>query len=191
MTDDTVLCRKRNVTVAKCREMIQRQDRNALAGFIRDRFTERYITPLESIPQKPKDLRNGFCTMAVCCLMIEALESFWQGLPDTNFPRGSSGAFCSFFDRSDNLKDFRGHARDFYTHVRCGILHQAETTDGWKIRRKGVLFDPSSKSINATRFHRQLSHCLDTYCNALTSHPWTSQLWEAFRKKMKAILKNA
>jgi hypothetical protein len=191
MADETILCQKGMVTVAKCRAMIERQDRDALAGFIRDRFTERYITPLESIPQEPKHLRNGFCTMAICCLMIEALESFWQGLPDTNFPRGSSGAFCSFFDRSDNLKAFRGHARDFYTHVRCGILHQAETTGGWKIRRKGILFDPTTTTINATRFHRELARCLDTYHNALASEPWKSEVWAAFNKKIKAIFKNA
>ncbi|HEY5883250.1 MAG TPA: hypothetical protein VIT88_01105 [Pyrinomonadaceae bacterium] len=72
-----------------------------------------------------------------------------------------------------------------------GILHQAETTDGWKIRRKGILFDLPRKTVNATRFHRQLAHCLDTYCNALTSQPWNSLLWAAFTKKMKAIFKNA
>ena len=191
MANDTVLCSKGNITVAKCRHMIQRQDKQALVEFVRNRFSERYITPLESIPSEPKNLRNGFSTMAISCLMIEALESFWQGLPDTR-PRGASqAAFSSFFDRSDNLKNFRGRARDFYTHVRCGILHQAETTGAWRILRGGVLFDPKTKTINATRFHRELARCLITYCDALSAEPWNAEIWRLFRKKMNAIFKNA
>ena len=36
--------------------------------------------------------------------------------------------FRLFFDAVDSFKAFRG--RDLYKHVRCGILHQAETTGG-------------------------------------------------------------
>jgi hypothetical protein len=39
--------------------------------------------------------------MAICCLMMETLESFWQGLDDST-GRGRN-IFESFFRRSDNL----------------------------------------------------------------------------------------
>jgi hypothetical protein len=188
MADDTILCQRGKITVAVYRSMIQQKKKPEIAQFIHDRFTERYIAPLQ--PKMPKSLRNGFCTMAVSCLMIEALESFWQGLPNTKSKGASRGAFASFFDRSDNLKELRPYAGEFYTHVRCGILHQAETTGGWKIRRRGVLFHSNTLTLNAARFHDELGRCLDTYRSALEREPLDSPLWIAFKTKMKAICRN-
>ena len=190
MAHDTILCQRGKVTVAEYRSMLKQKKKTEIAQFIHDRFTERYIVPLQAIPKMPKNLRNGFCTMAICCLMIEALESFWQGLPNTRPKGASSGAFVSFFSRSNNLKQFGALAGEFYTHVRCGILHQAETTGGWKIRRKGILFDSNTLTINASKFHEELGRCLDAYCYALEHEPLDSQLWIAFRRKMEAICAN-
>src|SRR5262249_3818794 len=141
-----------NITINRYREIEHEQKKDEISKFIHERFTERYITPLKKEP------KHGFCTMAISCLMIEALESFWQGWPNSDGK--SKAAFCYFFDRSDDLKDFRGHVQEFYKHVRCGILHQAETTGGWRIRRNGALFDPTTKTINATEFHNRLEKCL-------------------------------
>ena len=81
------------VTVAKYRQLEAEKDRTKIADFILQRFTERYIRPLHGDSTR----KNGFCTMAVSCLMIEALESFWNGWPDTT--RKSQEAFRSFFKR--------------------------------------------------------------------------------------------
>lgn len=174
--------------------MIQRQDRYALVSLIRDRFTERYITPIEKIPGKPpEDFKNGFCTMAISCLMIEALASFWKGRRET--PRGEGGrTFTWFFEQSQHatLADFKRHGVPFYTNVRCGILHQGETTGGWKIRRTGNLFGPTPAklTINATKFHRALAKCLDAYCKELEAGAWDGPVWLAFKWKMDTICKN-
>ena len=130
--------------------------------------------------------------MAICCLMIEALESFWRGWSDT---RGRSGeAFRSFFRRclEQNLElgVFSQQADDFYEGVRCGILHQAETTRGWRIRRKGPLFDQSTKTINATKFHDQLENALKRYCDELKQSEWDSEIWCNLREKMKRVIEN-
>src|SRR5262249_23282406 len=68
-----------------------REDRASIADAVRRRFKERY---LDSIFRDPRP--HGFTVMAVCCLMIEALESFRQGWPDTRWK--SQEAFQSFFD---------------------------------------------------------------------------------------------
>jgi len=185
MRGDTVLCRRLNVTVDDYQIMVQQKQKNEIIRLIQNRFDERYVAPLEAIPQKAK---NGFCIMAVSCLMIETLESFWRGWRDTR--SNSELAFCSFFDRNDNLKSFRSYAREFYRNVRCGILHQAETTSGWKIHRKGVLFDSTTMTINATKFHREISLCLDRYCTTLNKEEWTSEYWRNLRNKMKYICNN-
>ena len=117
MANDTILCQKNKVTVAKYRTTLQQGRKLELAKFVYDRFNERYVNLLMAVPA---DKKNGFCIMAISCLMIEALESFWQGVADTT---GASGAaFQSFFDRQAGLKAFSGHAKAFYQHVRCGIL---------------------------------------------------------------------
>lgn len=67
MSDDAILCQIGKITVVEYRSMVQRQRKSEIVQFIRDRFTERYITPLRAIPKSPKNLRNGFCTMAICC----------------------------------------------------------------------------------------------------------------------------
>jgi hypothetical protein len=173
-----------NVSVSKYIELEKAQDIKQIVTFVRERFTERYITPLRGDPE----LKHGFCTIAICCLMIEALESFWRGWERSN--NRSELAFCSFFDRNANLEIFRGFASDFYKNVRCGILHQAETTNGWRIRRDGPIFDSGTKTINATLFHNEMEKCLEYYCSVLEQSDWNSKVWKDFRKKMKAIIAN-
>ena len=79
---------------------------------------------------------------------------------------------------------------DFYYGVRCGILHQAETTGGWRIRRRGVLFDTQSKIINATRFHKELELFLQEYRETLKDLDWDGEEWQCVRRKMAAIIKH-
>jgi hypothetical protein len=105
-----------------------KQDHDRIAEAIRSRFTDRYVRPVAD----PKH-RHGFTMMAISCLMIEAIESFQRGWKTSD--GHSCDAFCSFLDRAEPLKVFRGYGREFYENVRCGILHQGETTGGWKVVR--------------------------------------------------------
>jgi hypothetical protein len=179
---DTLLSKK--TKISDYRKMEEEKNKTEIINFIRSRFTERYITPLRC----DKELKHGFCTMAICCLMIETLESFWQGLDNSS--GRTERVFKSFFDRSNNLIAFSGYEKDFYENVRCGILHQAETKNGWLIYRKGSLFDPETKTINATKFHNQMEKCLDEYCLTLEYKDLDDEIWKNFRKKMDAIISN-
>jgi hypothetical protein len=161
----------------------QPPDRDAIAEAIRERFTDRYIKPVGAAP------RRGFTIMAVSCLMIEALESFRQGWETSD--RQSKAAFCFFFDASEQFKDFRGHAQAFYTHVRCGILHQAETTGGWRIRRdSSALFDATAMTVNADRFLDALEQVLGSFCDELKTAAWDDPEWKRVRDKMNAIVRH-
>ncbi|GIV89166.1 MAG: hypothetical protein KatS3mg055_1684 [Chloroflexus sp.] len=188
MTKDVRLSRL--VTVEQYQKYEDEKNRERIANFILERFTERYITPLHG----DSDRKHGFCTMAISCLMIEALESFWRGWPDTKGK--SKKAFRSFFQRclqqGLELGVFAPSqlADDFYTGVRCGILHQAETTNGWRIRRAGLLYDPDNKTINATTFHLELEKALIAYCDELKRSEWDAQIWQNLRTKMKSVIEN-
>ena len=126
--------------------------------------------------------------MAISCLMIEAFESFRQGWVSSDGQ--SKAAFCFFFDGAGVFAELRGHAQQFYKNVRCGILHQAETTGGWTITRRGRLFDPDTLTINAALFLKNLQRVVDEFCDGLRTSDWNSAQWKNVRKKMDAICAN-
>ena len=76
---------------------------------------------------------------------------------------------------------------DFYEGVRCGILHQAETTLGSRIRRDGELLkiEGPIRTVNAEEFVTRLKHALDGYRADLKTGPWDDELWKSLRVKMK------
>ncbi|HEV1993296.1 MAG TPA: hypothetical protein VGR03_03095 [Candidatus Acidoferrum sp.] len=101
----------------------------------------------------------------------------------------SEQAFIKFFDDSlHNLHfpDLVGKGRNFYSSIRCGLLHQAQTKDGWRIRTSGKLYDdsPDKKSINRDAFAQALQNCFDSLLKELEKAEWDGALWKAVRKKM-------
>jgi len=172
------------VTVDQYRKMERDRDRNGISSFIYERFYERHIAPHDYMPEQK---RTGFSVMGDCCLMIEALESFFQGWENTRARGMGNQAFSSFFARVPELKDFAGIG--FYKHIRCGILHQAETTGGWLLRRgSGKLIDPSNKTIDADLFLGVLKKYLRDYTNSLRVADWESDVWRNLRKKMQFVI---
>ena len=164
-------------------------DRDAIAGFFTERFMERFVRPMEAPPSKGKAThKHGFAIMAISCLLIETLESFWQGWPTTK--NISQLAFQKFFSRVPSFHALQSQGPKFYKNIRCGILHQAETTGGWTIQRRGKLFDETGLTLNATVFHRKLQREIEDYASLLRSEPWDSERWRNFRKKMKTICEN-
>lgn len=181
------------VTIAKYLEMERVQDRKNIAAFVGARFQERYLLPVmggSGASGSGKKNKSGFAMMAISCLMIEALESFRRGLKNTRREKGKD-IFEDFFNRYDEFSDLRGYGGEFYTHIRCGILHQAETTGGWLIQRdQPFLIDKDHKIINATAFIKNLEKCLDKYCDELDTQGWEDQIWKNFRDKMESIIDN-
>jgi hypothetical protein len=174
-----------NINTTDLSNLIINSDKIKIADFVYDRFYERYILPIESLDRNDK---NGFSIMAVSCLMIESLVSFKKGWEDTK--NKSEKAFQEFLTKEPEFTDFKGLSKEFYINVRCGILHQSETTSGWKIKRKGILYDESTKTINATLFLNRLKKSLENYRQSLKTSEWDSSEWENLRNKIRMIIKN-
>lgn len=172
------------VKVSDYKGFVQKQEAQKIIEFLKQRFTERYIEPM----RVEKEKKNGFTIMAISCLMIESLESFYQGWADSN--RKGQLAFCNFFDRNKNFSFIKGHSEEFYKCVRCGILHQGETTKGWHIRRDGPVFQEQTKTINAKLFHDRVEMALNSYCANLKREEWNSDIWKKLRQKMNMVCKN-
>jgi len=182
-------CLASGYTVRRYSEMVQSQDRAGIADLIRKRFVERYLNPILDNPE-----RHGFAMLAICCLMVETLESFRQGWEDTSERGRSEAAFCSFFQAHNEFRDLRPVAHDFYRAVRCGILHQAETTQKWRVDREpGLVVEQGGVHwLSAFEFGNGLRAVLDRYHDELSNpnSDWKGPLWVKARKKLQAISKN-
>jgi hypothetical protein len=154
---------------------------------IRLRFSERYLDPVLEGPA-----RHGFTILAVSCLMIEALESFRNGWKKTSFPGGGATAFRGFFDAHEEFKDLRPVADEFYEHVRCGILHQAETTGNWMVHRGTPLFcmAGTARRLSASEFGKHLKVVVNRYAEELENADWRDPAWKKARRKLREICRN-
>ncbi len=185
MPDDTVLCWSPQITVAALKSLIVQEDRDAIADFIDRRFRERYFDPIDALSKMQK---NGFSIMALCCLTIEALQCFQEGRATSEGK--SREIFQRFFDQTDEFASFRPLRNEFYKDVRCGILHQSETTRGWKIRRSGPLLNVSTLAINATKFQATLRKVLEGYTRKLEQTDFSEKLWTNCKIKLNSIIAN-
>ena len=166
-------------------EMGNKQDKDYIVDAMERRFLNRYIVPGEA-----EGYKNGFNIMANCCLLIETLESFYRGWSKSP---NSSLAFCNFFNRVPEFSEFTGNdmPNEFYKHIRCGILHQGETTGGWRIRRdQKVKLKLEEKIIDANHFRDGMRKVVENYSEELKQNEWDSELWKMLKKKMKALIKN-
>ena len=179
---------KTAITVRDYSVMLKKRDGAGIARLIRLRFSERYLDPALDNPK-----RNGFAMLAIGCLTVEALESFRNGWKGTRgIVGGCEAAFRSFFQAYDEFKDLRPVASEFYTHVRCGILHQAETTGNWTVNHSSELFSKSGarRRLSASEFGKRLCLVLARYSDDLAEADWKDPVWKKARKKLRAICRN-
>ena len=176
-----------DITVGQTRQWINNKDdisKNNLIRLINHRFHNRYTKHLNN-----KDIDSGFLKMAISCLMIETLESFKQGKEDTNGI--GKQMFIDFFETEQRFfPSFNDISLDFYKSIRCGILHQAETTNAWRILRKGDILNKVERTINANKFVQALEKVLNNYIDTLKICDFDSKIWQNAILKIEDICKN-
>ena len=157
-----------------------------LGELIYHRLHRRYLVPLSSVPTK---LKSGFLIMGVACLLIEALQSFREGKEYTKEKGAGKQCFANFFLQNTGFEPFKPLAAEFYSGIRCGILHQAETYVGWRITRErnSPIFDPKTKSINANKFIKALEDALSKYFQELKASQFDEAIWEKACMKLSYI----
>jgi hypothetical protein len=200
--------KREKIDISKYRKLEHSKDKKSLSDIFYNRLYDRYLKPFTyNAEDFRKEYKNGFSIMANCCLLIETYMSFKEKhLIDTNGK--SNECFRLFFtqstffeifakggvDENGKLKSKKqgGRPNEFYSNVRCGILHIGETKNGWKIRRdlKTPLFDEATKTINATKFANALEKEIKSYTSKLKKSDWSSNEWVNFRLKMDDIIKN-
>ena len=194
--NDHVLCNLPvKLTVGRLKSLLEggeAESKKQIVDFIYHRLHERYIEPLLHVPCNYK---SGFLMMASACLLIETMQAFYSGRNETRDENGRGNgekSFREFFERESNFfPGFADEEVDFYSNIRCGILHQAETKAGFSILRdRGKLLDKAQKSIEANLFLEALERCLKKYVECLRASEDNSDLWKNAVKKLNYICAN-
>jgi hypothetical protein len=174
------------VTVGELKQWMQDKDNVAkkeIIKLIEHRFENRYLKHV-------RDIKSGFLKMSIGCFIIETLQSFKEGKKDTS--RIGKQMFINFF--KSEINNFSGFddktSKDFYSNIRCGILHQSETKNAWRILLKGELLDPTNKTINAELFIEALYKSLKDYLTDLKNQDVNSDLWKYAFLKLDDICEN-
>jgi hypothetical protein len=176
------------ITIKRYNEFLDLQDKEAIANMIYHRLHARYIKPFLFEDKKfKKEYKNGFSIMANCCLLIETLHSFKNGWGDSN--RRSGQAFKDFFQQDKHFHELKLKGSEIYVNIRCGILHQGETSGGWKIDRNNTTL-VDGKTIHSITFLKRIEQSLDDYTGSLRKEKWDSEVWDNFRTKMRKIISN-
>ena len=172
----------------------------AFKDYFQARLFSRYLDPLRVLQKNGAKRGEGFSIVAIQCSLIEFLESTIQGksyrLLRKGAPRlgqyeysNSSDMFLTFLL---NRTPFNGEftpvtARDFYEGVRCGLLHEARTKNGWTVLAKnktGQIIDKKLKIVYRDNFQSALLAFVRWYEGRLMSD---IGLQEAFIRKFDSL----
>jgi hypothetical protein len=151
----------------------------------------------------------GFAIMALCCLLIETLQSFRQAtesLPSTKGPCSYPAGQCIYprpttlehFQKFLRLPAFHGAfdndtiAKSFCNGIRNGIFHEAETREWviWRNDPENLILESRGDgyALNRTEFYLALKSEFQNYLEELRS-PANLELRQRFLKKMNDVVK--
>lgn len=178
-----------------------------------ERLKTRYLNPVLAIEKSPdfNEEGEGFSIVAILCTLVEFLEATRQGKefryinrssrkpvtppfnPDNEYS-GSQEYFINFLQNQKPFKDcFTSKilAEEFYTAIRCGLLHEAGTKKGWKIKvaksRSNKLIDAEKKFVYRDNFREAFDTYFKIYEKELTSD---IKLQKAFIKKFNSLCRD-
>lgn len=176
--------------------------RTAFDEYFRARLVDRYLNPIKTLQDHGHWQGEGFSIAAIQCSLVEFLESTVQGKnyryvrkgdpPLTSVEYSKSGEiFTNFLRERVPFKAIFGSdpalAEDFYASVRCGLLHEACTKNGWLIHAgtsPAAMVDASQRILYRDKFQEALLQFVAWYEQAL---PCDSTLQEAFVRKFNAL----
>ncbi len=194
--------------INKARRVLKKRRRQDLIRFLRKRHKERFFNPIPLLLNAPGNEQGyGFSAMAICSLLVETMQSYRLGLPTTNrqeltrigangktipkryrvrtgdLPaRGEHIFVCFFQSNRSSFPEVDGAT--YYHAIRNGLLHQAQTKDGWKIRADGKLWDRDCKTINRNKFVAALEKSFNAYLNELRARKWSDDSWKKAVRKI-------
>lgn len=152
---------------------------------LRDRIYGRYLDQIETLSSDVN--KNGFTIMALNCLLIETLLQFRDGKDETTNNKAEYSGFLKMeFPEVFVTRDI---AKNFYTNIRCGILHSAQTKNNSRLSDRDdfvVRVENGILEVSVLGFTYVLRKYFNEYLKKLLV-PEQTELRENFIKKMNFI----
>jgi hypothetical protein len=121
--------------------------KKTFSDYYRQRLSLRYLEPIKTLQENGTFQGEGFSIVAIQCTLIEFLASTIEGKHYRQRPKKGEPPL-SIYEYSNSgdmfVRLLSGHrpfkkffdqetAQDFYENVRCPLLHEARTKNGWSI----------------------------------------------------------
>jgi len=163
-------------------------DWNQAINIIDSRIRGRFLTPIHMLMDNIND--NGFAIMALNCLLVETFYQFYFGKDKTESGKNKDRYVTFLNIAMPGVFPSRKSRERFYSDIRCGILHSAQTRRGCQLTFDKPyvveMFGNKQIRVDVTEFTRHLVHYYDTYLDDL-SNPENVSLRQAFIKKMNLV----
>jgi hypothetical protein len=174
----------------------------AFEDFFRQRLDSRYFSPIRTLERLSSYDGEGFAIVTLQCSLIEFLASTLEGKTYRHRPRKNDPPLGKY-EYSESGTMFTGflvkqlpfgayfqdaaQAEDFYRSVRCGLLHEARTKNGWRIRTdrhaKGAI-DTNARIV----YRHKMREAFDAFTHWYGEQLRTAQdLQAAFIRKFDSL----
>lgn len=166
---------------------------DAFDNYLRQRLHLRYLRPIQLLQSNGTWEGEGFSIVSVQCALIEFLAALRKGENYRHLKRGETLGPHEYNRSGDLFRDFLATeqpfnawftpdtAADFYASIRCALLHEARTKNGWIIwGSSAVPVDAGRKIVYRDTLQSTILDYVESYGQALlTDQP----LQEAFIRK--------
>ncbi|TYC64486.1 hypothetical protein FMN50_00475 [Rhodobacterales bacterium] len=166
----------------------------AFEEYFKARLNLRYLEPIKMLQDHGTFRGEGFSIVAIQCTLIEFLAALTKGCNYRYLKRGDPPLGPHEYSRSRDLfvdflstnPPFSGVftgalAEDFYGNIRCGLLHEAATKNGWKVWASGSqIIDANRKIMWRDNLQEAINIYIEQYGQKLLTD---KQLQEAFIRK--------
>lgn len=144
-------------------------------GYFEKRVEFRYLKPIKAILALTDKKGEGFAVVNLQCSLIETIECFVNGwihkypyfvdLNGVSF-KGNKKIFKRFFN---NRVKIGINGEDFFTNVRCSLLHETQTKNNWKIKKGEELYkeEDGFKILYRDGFQSEIEKVLKRYKDAI------------------------
>lgn len=165
--------------------------------FFEERIRTRYLNPIKAILDVGSNAGEGFAVVNLQCSLIETIESFINGWVNefdidkrkpvwkkegviAKYPTVEKtknlrnvDIFTSFFKERIPFNTYHILGNEFFRDVRCGLLHETQTKNNWKIKKgknSDKAFEVDSKGfkiIYRENFQKAIETVVQKYKDAI------------------------
>lgn len=171
---------------------------------LRARLNRLYFDPIHRLTRKQGEpgQGEGFAILTIQCSVLEFLAALREGWSfkhghkvhgADNFYGNSKLLYTTFLREEEPFASSfttAERANDFYTDIRCGLVHEGQTKNSWRIWRgkpSDPLIDFERKAIHRDVMQRHIETYLDRYCGELAT---SDELQQAFIRKFDHLHQN-